>query len=498
MPGTGRCRKKIRTIAVLFYAAVILLAGSGTASAVYTTSQLTDNSRSDYFPRINKVGQIVWSGYDGEDWEIFVYAGGTTTQLTNDSLDDSGPLMNDIGQIVWSRSDGNDSEIIFYDGTGITQLTDNEHWDFPSDINNAGQFTFTGYDGVDTEVFLYSGGIITQITDNTFSDQNPQLNDGGQIAWTGYHGSDTEVYDSEILMYSDGAIQQLTDNSVSDTQPKINNAGQVVWEGHDGEDYEIFLYGGGNIEQLTSNDFIDHEVVINDSGQVAWIQRYGWDIVTPPAVRSADIYPAYPDTEIFLYSNGNISRITDNQEDENNLAINGNGELVWTSWVGGAMEVFHFGGGIITRLSNNTSWNWAPRINDAGYVVWEGRDGDDQEIFLARPSMESRPVLVLSFGDRKAFWNNYEDFLSRRVSVDYLVVNNGMAPVYNVKLSLVQANSGVTCLTPAPLAIGDIDAGPGSAAGFTLVYDVPAGVSRFSSRLYVEARNSSGSLFIYP
>jgi len=35
--------------------------------------ELTDNDYDDFAPQINNAGDIVWSGYDGNDWEVFLY-----------------------------------------------------------------------------------------------------------------------------------------------------------------------------------------------------------------------------------------------------------------------------------------------------------------------------------------------------------------------------------------------------------------------------------------
>ncbi len=48
--------------------------------------------------------------------------------------------------------------------------------------------------------------------------------------------------------------------------PQID-AGQIVWRGHDGNDWEIFLWGDGIIQQLTDNDLNDYELHLQ-GGQV--------------------------------------------------------------------------------------------------------------------------------------------------------------------------------------------------------------------------------------
>ena len=47
----------------------------------------------------------------------------------------------------------------------------------------------------------------------------------------------------------------------------------MVWQGYDGSDGEIFLYSGGITTQLTDNAYHDQCPQINDAEQVVW---EGW------------------------------------------------------------------------------------------------------------------------------------------------------------------------------------------------------------------------------
>jgi cysteine-rich repeat protein len=54
---------------------------------------------------------VVWYGYDGLDWEIFLYDGTGITQLTNNSYNDGAPQINNNRYVVWYGFDGSDHEI---------------------------------------------------------------------------------------------------------------------------------------------------------------------------------------------------------------------------------------------------------------------------------------------------------------------------------------------------------------------------------------------------
>jgi hypothetical protein len=127
---------------------------------------------------LNDRGDFVWQGFDGNDWEIFLYSKQLVdnvivrlvTQITDNQYDDLYPQINSKGQIVWQGFDGNDYEIFLYSKGLVTQITDNQYDDLYPQINSKGQIVWQGFDGNDWEIFLYSNGIITQITDNEYDD----------------------------------------------------------------------------------------------------------------------------------------------------------------------------------------------------------------------------------------------------------------------------------------------------------------------------------------
>jgi len=78
---------------------------------------------------LNGSGEFVWHGFDGNDYEIFLYSNGTLTQITDNGYDDYDAQINFKGKIVWYGSDGNDNEIFRYSKGSITQITDNGYDD---------------------------------------------------------------------------------------------------------------------------------------------------------------------------------------------------------------------------------------------------------------------------------------------------------------------------------------------------------------------------------
>jgi hypothetical protein len=97
---------------------------------------------------------VVWSGWDGSDWEIFLYDGASTTQITNNGLADSTPHINNNGHVVWSGSDGSDDEVFLYNGTSTTQITNNGLPDSTPHINDNGYMVWSGGKRSGREIFL--------------------------------------------------------------------------------------------------------------------------------------------------------------------------------------------------------------------------------------------------------------------------------------------------------------------------------------------------------
>jgi hypothetical protein len=80
----------------------------------YNITNITNHSYWDMRPQINASGQVVWSGFDGSDWEIFMCSicdGSDNTQITDNSYSDHATQINASGQVVWHGGNGSDYEI---------------------------------------------------------------------------------------------------------------------------------------------------------------------------------------------------------------------------------------------------------------------------------------------------------------------------------------------------------------------------------------------------
>jgi len=348
--------KRLDLIIVAVALLMALMPFGAAAPGGYTISQLTDNEYDDLFPQIDD-GQVVWRGYDGNDYEIFLWDGTQTIQLTDNEYDDYWPQI-DNGQVVWRGYDGNDCEIFLWDGTQTIQLTNNNYPDNGPQIDD-GQVVWQRYWSdhgfYDWEIFLWDGTQTIQLTNNDYPyhDSAPQI-DAGQVAWIGYDGNYWQIF-----LWDGTDIIQLSYDEYNDYWPQIDN-GQVAWHSYDGFDYETFLWDGTKTIQLSYDEYDDYRPQIDD-GQVVW---HG--------------YTPY-DYEIFLWD-GSLHQLTDNGYLDTDPQIDA-GMVVWKT---GSSDIMLWDGTDTIQLTDSVSTRYYLQI-DAGQVVWVGYDGHDFEIFLAVP-----------------------------------------------------------------------------------------------------------------
>ncbi|NJO44636.1 MAG: S8 family serine peptidase [Oscillatoriales cyanobacterium RM2_1_1] len=249
-------------------------------------TQVTDNDTYESNPQVDG-NTVVWSAYDGNDYEIYLYDGETVNQITSNNFDDYDPQVSQ-GNVTWYGYPGfSDSEIFHYNGTEVTQVTNNNDYESNPQIDG-NTIVWSGYDGVsDYEIYSYDGSSITQITDNAFDDYDPQVSQGN-ITWYGY----PDFNDSEIFYYDGNQVTQVTDNNFSEFNPQIDGD-TIVWSAYDGvSDNEIYSYDGEEMTQVTNNNTSDYGPDIS-GGNIAWT---GTD-------------PVDFDSEIFVVGQGSTHNI---------------------------------------------------------------------------------------------------------------------------------------------------------------------------------------------
>ncbi len=368
---------------------------------VYDDADLNFNNDVGY--EINDDGFMIWKGYDGSDWEIFLTdeTGVNPPAFTNNSQDDENPDINDAGTAVWQRKTATDDEIILYNGAGEANISNNPICDDTDPrIGNGGHVAWQGHCDYtspvpfsDYDIFLYDGVSATNISnDHVYRFENadtaPQVNALGHVVWV-KDLSSVPLGKQEIYFYgSSGPINLSNTWDEKDLDPQINDNDNVVWSGDDGTDYEIFYWDGqspveDHVTQITYNDENDSGPRINNGGQMVWhasdgsdIEIFHWDGLFPVAAH--------------------ITQITSNTTDDTDPSINEAGEVAWRRWVTSAWQIFLWDGQFpvathTTQITTDTNWGKGPpKINDnptrlQNDLLWKGKESfnQDMEIFAA-------------------------------------------------------------------------------------------------------------------
>lgn len=350
------------------------------AGPSWTITQLTNNSTEDTNPAISGKN-VAWQGWDGHDYDIFLFDGQTTKQLTDNSYDDVlgtphyARQVNSNGAVVWSGRTGgtsSDSEIFRYDGSAVSQLTNNAYYDAYPQINNSGQVVWVGYDASNPNRHIYSydeTGVHNVSADSSlWVAEEFETNAHGDIAWSGAaldgtrgiflkEGLDTTVL--PLTLQQHGLLQGL----------HLNDSAKMVWATGPSQSplgREIFLYDHGTISQLTHNSYEDSQPAMNRDGQVVWanfqdhtILSYDGSTITPVAdFTGGNGQPKISDNGFVAWQGNDLSNPTDNK--------------IWV-----------YDGLTSTMLQSGATNDRYHQINANGDVVWQAYDGHDFEIYMA-------------------------------------------------------------------------------------------------------------------
>lgn len=129
-------------------------------------------------------------------------------------------------------------------------------------------------------------------------------------------------------------------------------------------------------------------------------------------------------------------------------------------------------------------------------VVWQDNRGGDWDVYSAElETAEVMPELTLSIED--VYWGSLAEFEAGSLSVRYMVANPGDGAATEVSLNEVVSSPSQVAITDAlPLSMPAVE--PGGSIELLLHYQVPSGVTRFSTTLYAGCKDGSGSQVWFP
>ncbi len=223
------------------------------------TTQLTfTNSTQERSPAISDQ-YVVWSGYDGKDTEIYLYAldGGSIRQLTNNDVSDSDPdVYGDY--VVWQNNSAQYGKITFMDlGTGET-------FNMPYSGGSPGSarvseryVTWEAYQD-DEQIFVYDldSKTLSQISKGN-DNYNPDI-EGSVVVWSGSSDGDQEIYTYDM---STQTLAAVTADTVNQGGARISTK-YISWISQD----DVFVYhrASGETTQITQTSGKDYTAAVSD------------------------------------------------------------------------------------------------------------------------------------------------------------------------------------------------------------------------------------------
>ena len=126
---------------------------------------------------------------------------------------------------------------------------------------------------------------------------------------------------------------------------------------------QVEIPEGFEIVEINRSDYFTGPPAINACGQIVFYQR---------------LTPEYSSSEIFLYDNGKLVRITENNLSDRSPDLNDEGTIVWTRRTRGVQEneVMLYRDGKTTILDANRKGVRKGFVNNLGHVAW-ARDRRD-------------------------------------------------------------------------------------------------------------------------
>lgn len=395
MPGTIAWRRFTIVAALATLLLMSAQVGSAAASGTWTTAQLTNNEADDAYPTVSD-SLVAWTGFDGTDYEIFIWKPGdaTPTQLTSNDAED---WLDDVSgdRVVWMSSNNPWDENAVWDeytwkvgDEAPTRLTWSVGSSASGRVDGDRVVWITGHTPTapDTwSIWTWKAGESgpTHIADNGFGANVS----GDRVVWFTDTGTNDTQYDLYTWKAGDQSPTPLAATTTDESMFDIAD-GRVAWISNDySTGTELFTWAEGDSDPtLVDTVGWDVQEVRVSGDRLAWTGR-----------RLIDEW--FYAAEIFTWKVGDVAptQLTDDRRYNFLPEIDGD-QIVWQS----AADVetpdaylrecdvytWKVGEAAPTCLYDDAphdDWMMVdPRPQVAGdRVVWHGWDGTDNEIYMA-------------------------------------------------------------------------------------------------------------------
>lgn len=142
------------------------------------------------------------------------------------------------------------------------------------------------------------------------------------------------------------------------SRASVNERSEVVWSSSFPPDVStVFMFSDGIIRRIIDEDWYDINPAINTEGMMAWMRGPDWN----------------PPFDVMTYKDGIISAIPDAPPTFEPPAINASGHVVGSDASTGnprQMELFFYDGDTVQQITHNGLSNQLPTMNDVDQIVW--------------------------------------------------------------------------------------------------------------------------------
>lgn len=216
---------------------------------------------------------IAYTKYDGQDDEVYRYAGGVTTRLTTNTGYD-GDLLVEGATVVWQGREAGKTTSDLFRNNGIktTRITNNSVDE--QDVQLSGSnLVWVASDGNDHEIYFHDGKATKSLTNNTLDDYSPVLK-GDKVAWFQWNNN------QENLLFHDGKAVQQVATGKEVYSPVIAGNNLVYQQLEPSGNLSLQLYNSTTkrTTQLSADlfpfsDEVTPQLVATDGALVAWLEK---------------------------------------------------------------------------------------------------------------------------------------------------------------------------------------------------------------------------------
>lgn len=306
--------------------------------------------------------QVLWS--EGPFYNRLEFFDATLQTLTENCREGEADL-NERGEVAWIERDG---RVFLYNGKTKLSIRVAGSDAQNLQINRQGDVAWDAVvEGGERHIYFYDGHITRKLSASGIND-DPQLSRTGQVAWTHADLENGIRSDYEVYYFTGQTVLALTDNQREEQHLKMANNGELIWLSalpDSRMSTEVFLYDQHDIQRLTYNDYIDSSAVISPHGQPFWICGDGHDL------------------EIFTLQNGSILQLSNNQYQDifqsylssrypSYQVFNKTGQFAWIGLTGQVWpwEIFYYDGVNVLQLTSNERLDMYPLLSDNNMVAW--------------------------------------------------------------------------------------------------------------------------------